>query len=510
MLTMGDESMSAFFTNELILDILEKYKLIWSLDHSLAALGWDSETYMPEEGVEERSISVSQLTLLKQKLLTDPSFISLVDKASEEKDLNDYEKGVVRVLERSIKVYRQLPPKLVEELTKTAEEAKVVWRRSRNENSFQTFQPYLEKIVSLSREAANHLGYKEHPYDALLDLYEEGLTSRDVDNVFNITVPATKAVLSRLLEEKLFPQKHPLEEASYDVEAMKKVNRVVTEKFGYDPKRFRMDISTHPFTIGLGIRDVRITTRYEGKDFKASLFSTIHEYGHALYELQNNEAFISTPLASGVSLGIHESQSRFWENVIGRSRSFCEAVFPILKDNLNFISQFTWEDVYYYFNTVKPSLIRVDSDEVSYNFHILLRYRLEKGLISGEINVSDLPELWCNAMDEYLGIRPKTYSEGVLQDIHWSQASFGYFPTYTLGNIISAQIRHYIIKELPDFNERVLNMDFTSIKEWLKEKVHRWGSTYTPKMLLEKMFGEELNPEHFTAYLREKYLNKKI
>ncbi|MEM3404597.1 MAG: carboxypeptidase M32 [Nitrososphaeria archaeon] len=498
--------MVTFFTNKVILEILEKYKPIWSLDHSLAVLGWDSETYMPEEGVEERSISVSQLTLLKQKLLTDPSFISLVDKASDERDLNDYEKGVIRVLMRSIKVYRQLPPKLVEELTKTSEEAKVVWRRSRLENNFQTFQPYLEKIVSLLREAADYLGYKAHPYDALLDLYEEDLTSRDVDKVFDIITPVTKNVLSKILDEKLFSQSHPLEKVSYDVEAMKKVNKIVIEKFGYDPKRFRMDISTHPFTIGLGIRDVRITTRYEGKDFKTSLFSTIHEYGHALYELQNNEAFISTPLASGISLGIHESQSRFWENVIGRSKSFCKVVYPMLKDNLSLVPQYSWEDIYYYFNTVKPSLIRVDSDEVTYNFHILLRYRLEKGLISGEINVSDLPDLWCSAMNEYLGMRPKTHSEGVLQDIHWSQASFGYFPTYTLGNIISAQIRHYVIKELPDFNEHILNMNFTPVKVWLREKVHRWGSTYNPKMLLEKMFGEELNPEHFTTYLREKYL----
>ncbi len=472
----------------------------------MALLGWDIETYMPELGVEERSISVSQLNLLKQKLILDEGFVSLVDKADLIEDLNDFERGIVRVLKRSIRIYRSLPPRLIEEFSRVTEKSKVVWRNARAKNDFVMFQPYLEKIMSLAREMAEYLGYKEHPYDALLDLYEEGLTSRDVSSIFNSIIPVSKKVLDEVMEKGNYLQRHPLENVSYNVEMMKRVVNEVASILGYDPKRFRIDVSTHPFTIGIGIRDVRITTRYEGKDFKAALFSLIHEYGHALYELQVDEAFIATPLVGGVSLGIHESQSRFWENIIGRSRQFSEAIYPILAKYLDFISEFSPRDLYLYFNTVKPSLIRVDADEVTYNFHILVRFELEKLLIGGEIKVSDVPELWNDHMEKYVGIRPKTYSEGVLQDIHWSQGSVGYFPTYTIGNVVAAQIRAHILKDIPDFYDHILNLKFNDIKEWLRMKIHKWGSTYMPRELLKRATGEEINPQHFAQYLQEKYL----
>jgi carboxypeptidase Taq len=219
-----------------------------------------------------------------------------------------------------------------------------------------------------------------------------------------------------------------------------------------------------------------------------------------------DESLLGSPISEGVSLGIHESQSRFWENIIGRNRQFSEAIFPILKDNLGFLSGYTHQDVYYYFNTVRPSLIRVEADEVTYNFHVLLRYQLEKELIAGNIKVSDLPELWNSSMEKYFGITPKNYSEGVLQDIHWSQGSIGYFPTYTLGTVISAQLLYHIIRDIPDFNDLVYSMNFTPIKEWLKNKIHKWGSTYQPQELLKKNIGEEMNPQYFTRYLEEKYL----
>jgi carboxypeptidase Taq len=498
--------MGKLFNNKIILKILEKYKSIWSIDHSLALFSWDGETFMPEDGVEERSIAVSQLALLEQKFIVDKNFIALVDKASEEKDLNEYERGVVRILHRSINLYTKVPPRIVEELAKISEEAKVVWRNARIKNNFNIYKPYLEKIVALSKEKAEFLGYEDKPYDALLNLYEEGLTCKDIDNVFEQSIPSTKIIVNKILSERIFPQNHPFEDIVYDLDSMKKVNNTVLSKLGYNNKRFRMDVSAHPFTIGVGIKDVRITTRYEGRDFKTTLFSAIHEYGHALYELQDNVKFVSTPIVSRFSLGIHESQSRFWENIIGRSKSFCEAVFPILKENLQFIKDYSSSDVYYYFNTVRPSLIRVDADEVTYNLHILLRYKLEKELISGEIKVSDLPELWNNIMEENLGIKPKTFSEGILQDIHWSQGNIGYFPTYTLGTIIAAQLRHYIIQEIPNFNDNISSMNFEPIKTWLREKIHIWGSTYMPKELLKKAIGEEINPRYFTDYLKEKYL----
>ncbi|MGB9729379.1 MAG: carboxypeptidase M32 [Thermoprotei archaeon] len=496
----------ALFQNKIVLDILEKYKTIWSIGHALAVLKWDVETYMPESGIEERSISVSQLNLLKQKLILDPDFISLIDKADEIRDLNDFESGVVRVLKRSIKIYKSIPPKLLEEFSKVTQESVVIWKNAKIKNDFQTFQPYLEKIMVLSREIAEHLGYKEHPYDALLDLYEEGLTSRDVSSIFDSIVPTSKKVLETVLERKNYLQKHPLEDVTYSTDIMRNVTKELATILGYDHKRFRIDTSAHPFTIGIGIRDVRVTTRYEGKDFKSALFSLIHEYGHALYELQNNEAFIATPLAGGVSLGIHESQSRFWENMIGRSKQFSKAVYPILAKHLDFLSKFSANDLYLYFNTVKPSLIRVDADEVTYNLHILVRFEIEKLLLNNEIKVSDVPELWNENMEKYLGIKPKTYSEGVLQDIHWSQGSVGYFPTYTIGNVVAAQLRAHMLKDIPDLYDQIANLKFTSIKDWLKDKIHKWGSTYPPKELLKKAIGEEINPHYFLQYLEEKYL----
>jgi len=240
------------------------------------------------------------------------------------------------------------------------------------------------------------------------------------------------------------------------------------------------------------------------------MYSVIHEFGHALYHLQIDERLIATPLASGASLGIHESQSRFWENIIGRSMSFTEAIYPVLIKYLDFIKKYSPKDIYYYFNTVKPGFIRVDADEVTYNFHILLRSKLEKLLIAGEIKVEELPELWNNEFERLLGLRPRTYREGVLQDIHWSMGQIGYFPTYTIGNIVSAQIRHYMMKDIPDFYEKIRNNDYKEIKEYLREKIHKWGSTFAPKDLLKRSFGEEMNPKYFIDYLLEKYIYKKI
>lgn len=502
--------MDKVFQNRLVLEILEKYKVIWSIEHAMALLSWDSETYMPEDGVGERSVAVSQLDLLKQKFITEEGFIKLVDRASEEKDLNEYELGLLRVLNRMIRIYRLLPPRLIEELAKVTEEAKIVWRNAKLSNNFKAFEPYLEKIFSLSRECADYLGYREHPYDALLDLYEEGLTSRDVTLIFDSIKDRLKTVLEKIESEKKFSERHPLEDIEYDRRAMEKVNFWVAEKLGYDRKRFRIDVSAHPFTIHMGIRDARITTRYEGKDFKSTLFSVIHEYGHALYGLQHNEAFMFTPLADGASLGVHESQSRFWENIVGRSMQFCTAIHPFLKENLSFLEKYSVEDIYRYFNIVRPTLIRVDADEVTYNFHILLRYELERLTLAGEVKVQDLPTLWNSMIEDVLGIRPKTDSEGVLQDIHWSLGSIGYFPTYTIGTILSAQLRSHILKDIPNFYQKISSLEFDEIKEWLKNKIHYWGAMYPPKELLKRMLGEELNPAYFISYLEKKYLGDSL
>ncbi len=487
--------------SEVIKEILERYKTIWALNHASAVLSWDREVNMPEDGIGGRSLASAEIAKLIQKLMLDESFVKLIDRAEEEKDFTDVEKGIIRMLKRDLKFYRRVPPEVVAEFAKVTSEAFVAWRNAKERADFKTFAPYLERIVELSRVIADKLGYDEHPYDALLDLYEEGLTSRDVDSIFSTLEPGIRRLLEKL-EARGWPKSHPLEEEPYDRHSMEAAIREVLALIGYPEKRFRIDVSPHPFTTGLASPfDVRITVRYPPKDFREPLFSAVHEFGHALYELQIDEALAFTPVGTGVSLGVHESQSRFWENMIGRSREFLLHIAPILRRHLPFLAKYSDDDLYYYFNIVRPSLIRTEADEVTYNLHILLRYRLEKLMIAGEVKVADIPALWNEEMERLLGVRPKNDAEGVLQDIHWSHGSIGYFPTYTLGNVIAAQIRHAMGK----LDEMIAAGKFNEIKEWLRERIHRWGAVYPPKEIVRRATGETYNPTYLLNYLENKY-----
>ena len=482
-------------------DLLRAYKPVWAIDHAKSLLGWDLEVNMPTEGASARGEALAHLTLIRREYLL--RLKDLVEKFEGSGDLNDVEKGVIRVLKRELKYYTSIPPEILEELDRTTTKAAVVWREARRESNFEKFKPYLTKIVELERVIADKLGYEGHPYNALLDLYEEGFTVNDADEVFNKLLPNLKSILDKIRSEGRYPDKHPLEDVAYDVNVMKAVNeellKILEMPVG---TRFRMDVSAHPFTIGMSVNDVRITTRYEGKDFRATMFSVIHESGHAMYELMIDPNLEMTPVGRGVSMGVHESQSRFWENVIGRSREFVHIIYPLLRERLPFLKDYGEEDVYKYFNIVRPSLIRVDADEVTYNFHIALRYEIEKGLIAGKLDVSDLPSLWDDFMDRYLGVRPKNDAEGVLQDIHWSQGSFGYFPTYTLGNVIAGMI----YAKLPELRDKVAGRRFNEIKEFLRDKICRYGAIYPPKELLMRSFNDAYNPDYLLNYLREKYL----
>ncbi|HUO42228.1 MAG TPA: carboxypeptidase M32, partial [Methylomirabilota bacterium] len=360
-----------------------------------------------------------------------------------------------------------------------------------------------EKIVELKRKEAEKLGYEGHPYNALMDLYEEGLTTLDVDRIFPLLVSNLKRILHHIISSKSFPTNHVLENVPYDEESMRRVNQEILRLLGMPEKTFRMDVSSHPFSINLSMDDVRITTTYEGRNFKETIFSVIHECGHALYTLQIDPSMDYTPLAGAPSAGLDESQSRFLENFLGRSRAFTNLLHPILKRNLPFISEYSEDDIYRYFNLVRPSPTR-EADEVTYNFHIFLRYELEKKLLSGEVEVSDLPTIWDDMMDEYVGVRPKNMAEGVLQDVHWSWGHFGYFPTYTLGNVIAATVFNRMKRAL-DFQDVIRRGDMGPIKMWLKENIHKWGATYSPKELQTKALGDVYNPEYLVRYLEEKY-----
>ena len=487
--------------SETVRQILDHYRVVWALGHAQSVMGWDSETYMPEEGIKGRAVARAEIAQLIQRFMLDEKFVKLIERAEEEKDLTDVERGIIRTLKRDLKFYQRVPPEVVRELAKVTSEAFVAWREAKEKAKFNIFAPYLEKIVELTRVVAEKLGYEEHPYDALLDLYEEGLTSRDVEAIFSVLEPGIKTLLSRL-ESRGWPKRHPLEEVQYERQKVEAAIMEVLELLGYPKGRFRIDVSPHPFTVGITPPfDVRITVRYRGVDFKEPLFSALHEYGHALYELNIDESLAMTPVGTGVSLGIHESQSRFMENVIGRSREFVAKISAILRKHLDFLAKYTDDDLFYYFNVVRPSLIRTEADEVTYNLHILLRYKLERLMIAGEVKVSQLPELWNEEMERLLGVRPRNDAEGVLQDVHWSHGSIGYFPTYTLGNVVAAMIyyKHGKIREL------VAEGNFAAVKEYLREKIHRWGSIYPPKELLLRSFGETYNAQYLIKYLDEKY-----
>jgi carboxypeptidase Taq len=468
----------------------------------MAVLNWDMETHMPKEGAGSRGIASGQLAVMTQKHTIELS--DLVSRAEKAKDLDDHEKGMVRVLRRDLDYYQKLPPSLVDEIQRVTTEATVVWRAARSKSDFRLFKPHLEKILLLQRKVADKLGYEKHPYNALLNLYEEGFTVKDADAVYSRLIPASKNLLAKIAAAGVFPSKHPLESRKYETSAMEKVNEGILRLLEMPMDRFRMDISTHPFTTGIAPDDVRITTRYEGVDFKATLFSTIHESGHALYDLGIDSKLAYTPTGNGASYGIHESQSRFWENVVGRSREFVNLVDPLLRRNLPFLKGTDDDQLYYYFNTVRKSYIRVDADELTYNFHTALRYEIEKKMIGGEVDVAELPQVWNDTFEKFLGIKPRNDAEGVLQDIHWSGGSLGYFPTYTLGNVVVGMIWH----ELRDgqmVRDSVGKGSIADLRTWLKTKIHRYGMTYTPKDLQKKVFRETYNPDRLVSYLERKF-----
>ena len=495
------------FENETIKGIVEKYRRIWALGHAQSVLGWDMEVNMPKEGIMERSVALGELSVISQEFLLSPEFVGLVEKAKGIENLNEYERGVVRVLDRKIRISKAFPPEFLREMSEVTSQATKAWEEAKNKDDFSKFEPWLERIIDIAKRATEYLGYEDEPYDALLDLFEEGTTTRDVQRMFDTLERELKPLLDRIMEEGKVPKEHPLEREGYEIESMKKVNLWVLEKFGFPLGiRSRIDVSAHPFTTQFGVRDVRITTRYEGRDFRMALLSTVHEFGHSLYELQQDERFAMTPIVGGVSLGIHESQSRFWENIIGRSEEFASLIYPALKENLPFMGKYTPEDVHLYLNMVRPDFIRTEADVVTYNFHILLRFKLERMMLNEGVKAKDLPELWNEEMENLLGIRPKTYKDGILQDIHWAHGTIGYFPTYSIGTLFAAQLGEYIRRDIPDFNDKVLNGDFQPIKDWLREKIHKYGSIYPPKELIMKSFGEEINPEYFVNYVKSKYL----
>ncbi|MCF6290074.1 MAG: carboxypeptidase M32 [Desulfobacterales bacterium] len=483
-------------------DKLRRYtRELTALERIMALLQWDQEVTMPARAANDRAEQFAILSgIIHQKIIA-PELGELLDRAAEAPDQAEIDRALIRNVGRERDRSGKLPESFVREFASLTGRALPAWAESRKGADFSLFAPFLEKIVAMCRQKADYLGYETEPYDALLDLHEEGLNTATVSRLFAVLVPRLTALLkNRAGRDQVRPVNPPMSQNDQIAFA----ERVLTI-IGYDFTRGRQDLSAHPFSTAISHNDRRLTNRY-APDSLEFIFSAMHEGGHAMYEQGVAPELANTPLDDGVSLGIHESQSRLWENIIGRSRPFWEFLYPELQKT--FAPQFAGLDLNDFFrniNVVHPGPIRVEADEVSYNLHVLIRFELEKGLMAGEIAVRDLPGLWNEKYETYLGVKVASDSDGLLQDIHWAHGSIGYFPTYTVGNLAAAQFWHAYCRFDPDYRQTLASGRLERVREWLTTAIYSHGSVYPPEELLLRVTGEKLNSRYFLDYLEKKY-----
>ncbi|MFT3895389.1 MAG: carboxypeptidase M32 [Anaerolineales bacterium] len=477
------------------------------LGKAASLLSWDQQVNMPPMGGEARGYQLATLSKIAQEKFTSDEVGRLLDDLKAEfagADLNTDDAALVRVAARNYDKAKCVPPEFVAEQAIVSTKAFEAWVEARAKSDFSIFQPHLEKVVELVQKYVSFFPPADHPYDTLLDDYEPGMKTADVKAIFDALRPKQVTLLKAIRGSKQVKDDFLFKKYN-EVKLWAFGENIITQ-FGYDWKRGRQDKAPHPFETSFSVNDVRITTRFESDNPMAILFSTMHESGHAMYEQGINPAYERTSLAGGTSLAVHESQSRMWENLVGRSLPFWEHFFPALKKT--FPSQLDGVSVksfYKAINKVEPSLIRVNADEATYNMHIMLRLELEIAMVEGKVAIKDLPELWNSKMQEYLGITPPNDAKGVLQDIHWSGGAIGYFSTYALGNLVSAQLWEKINKDIKDLDEQIRKGKFDVLLGWLHEKVHRHGHKYDPQDLVKKVTGSKITPEPYVRYLTKKY-----
>ncbi|MFU8772737.1 MAG: carboxypeptidase M32, partial [Anaerolineales bacterium] len=410
---------------------------------------------------------------------------------------------LIRVCSREFEKFSRVPTDLVAEIAQVTSEAYGVWEEARSESNFSKFQPYLAKIISLRRQYAECFPY-DHIYDPLLDYYEPGLKTVEVQQIFKILRSKQVEIIQAIGESQQVDDSFLKQE--FDENKQWEFGVKVISQFGYDWKRGRQDKSTHPFTIRLGHGDVRITTRVFPDNVTSALFSSTHECGHALYEQGIDPALNRTPLGEGASYALHESQSRLYENLISRSRDFWIHFYPKLQETFpTQLGNIDLEKFYKGINQVQPSLVRVEADEATYNLHIMVRLELEIALLEGSLDVADLPNAWNAGMQDYLGVTPPDDKLGVLQDVHWSSGYFGYFPTYTLGNLIASQIWERLKIDMPDLTSQLRSGQFGELREWLRLNIHQHGMKFDPQEIVERVTGSKVDPSAYLRYLEDKY-----
>lgn len=489
---------------EKINEFREYLKKIEYLNSALGVLYWDMRVGIPKKAIPYRSEVVGYLSSESYKLETSDEIKGFIDYFSGIEGLDKVTSSMVENVRRNYERTKKIPEDRYKKFAILASESEAAWEEAKTKSDFNMFKPYLEKVVEFQKEFIGYWGYEGNKYNTLLDQYEPGFTVEKIDKVFGELRDAIVDLLNRIMKSGYTPNTKILE-GFYSKESQKNLAVHILEKMGYDFEAGRMDETMHPFTIEFNNKDVRITTHYFEKDFTSALFSCIHEGGHGIYEQNISDDLTGTTLAGGVSMGIHESQSRFYENILGRSREFWKYFYPEVVKAYPQFEKVDFEDFYKAINVVKPSLIRTDADELTYSLHIIIRYEIEKALINDEIRVEDLPRVWNEKYKEYLGVEPQNDGEGVLQDMHWSDGSFGYFPSYALGNLYGAQLYSAMLKSIPDIMQQVEKGELGAVKEWLKEKIHKHGGVYKPSELIKMATGEELSAKYFIEYLNKKY-----
>ncbi|MBL4652542.1 MAG: carboxypeptidase M32 [Flavobacteriales bacterium] len=484
----------------------ELSKKIADIYHASALLQWDQETYMPPKSAPTRAQQLSTLAGIGHELSVDESFGELISNLVSDDSLSEIEKRNIVQSKKDYDKSLKYTTEFVKEMSETVSAAFQAWQKAKAENNFSLFAPKLEKLVALKRKECELIGYDEHPYDALLDEFEPGAKTSTIETVFENIKPKLISLLDKISganqNNDSFMFKHYPKDKQWDfgIDLLKQMN--------YDFDAGRQDISTHPFTTSFSSNDVRVTTRINENDVSEMIWSCIHEGGHGLYEQGLKSSEYGLPSGSYLSLSIHESQSRLWENNVGRSLPYWKKNYPLAQEYFSEqLVGVSAKDFYKGMNVVKSSLIRTSADELTYHFHVMIRFEIEKSLIEGSIEVRDLPTVWNAKYKEYMGITVPNDEQGVLQDIHWSHGSFGYFPTYSLGSFYAAQFFAQAKKEIPELNTKIENGELLPLLNWLRDKIHQHGKTYTSDELCTMVTGETLNSDYFLKYAEEKYGN---
>ncbi len=481
-----------------------KWAEIKDLENAASILGWDQEVMMPGGGAPARAHTLATLSGVIHDRTTNPVLVKLVQRLHRaRKSLSPRQRRGLELAHSKVMKATRIPSELARKLSMQESRGLETWRKARQQRSFKLFADELSKMVDLKREQARLTGRGGPAYDALLDDFEPGMTMAVLDPLLDALKGVTVPLVQQVIDSKVKVDLKPFV-GRFDVEAQRGFARTVAVAMGIDLGRGRMDLSTHPFCGGIGPDDVRMTSRYDARDQRGGLFGVIHESGHGLYEQGLTAARGRLPLGGAISMAVHESQSRLWENNVARSRSFWKHWAPKFKQAHPQLKGVTVEQIWRAANAIRPSFIRVEADELTYNLHIILRYELERDLVEGRLEVKDLPAAWNDTMASMLGVRPKHDADGVLQDIHWAMGLFGYFPTYSLGNLYAAQFMESARKALRGLEKRFEKGDFATLRGWLAENIHRHDRIYTAEQLVKRVTGKPLGVEAFARHIRSK------